>query len=173
MSIQTGKSPKRTLPVLGALHVRIAARSASLRDEYPFWPCAEGCDHCCRTLPSLPVVTAAEWQALREALTALPGPERADVERRILDANGKGPLPCPLLDEKRGMCRVYEARPIVCRTYGFYTDWDAGLYCHKVATAVAQNGAAETVVWGNGEAISYDMKELGETRTLDAWLREE
>ena len=156
------------LPLLADVQDRVAARAAAIRDAHPFWPCGEGCDHCCRTLPSLPVVTLAEREELRRALSVLSRQERVIVEERIRNAPAVGPLTCPMLDEATSGCRVYDARPVVCRTYGFYTDRDAGLHCHKVTSAVRENGAEQTVVWGNGEAISRDMSVLGEARRIDA-----
>lgn len=78
-----------------------------------------------------------------------------------------------MLDETRGACRVYEARPVACRTYGFYTERDAGLHCRKVSAAVREHDAEQRVVWGNGEAIAYDLRDLGEPRPVDAWLRDD
>ena len=72
--------------------------------------CRAGCDACCRHLS----VFAVEAQALREALAALGEPEAAFIRQRCAAA---GPdAPCPLLHE--GLCLLYRARPIICRTHG-------------------------------------------------------
>lgn len=162
----------RSLPLLDSLRAKVEARSRATQQEHAFWPCTRGCDHCCRTLPSLPNVTRTEWEEMRAAMSRMPPNLRASIEARIRNAPARGPLTCPLLDEAEGTCRIYEARPIACRTYGFYTEWDAGLHCDEVTRAVRDHDAEERVVWGNGEAIAEDMKPLGETKTLDVWLGE-
>ncbi len=72
--------------------------------------CRKGCDECCRHLSLFPV----EAVALNLALKATPEPERS----RILDLAGKATVdgPCPLLDQ--GICLLYAARPVICRTHG-------------------------------------------------------
>jgi Fe-S-cluster containining protein len=84
-----------------------------------------------------------------------------------------------MLDRERGACLVYDARPIACRTYGFYTERDAGLHCSMVTNAVDAHAAREDpasgptpVVWGNGEAIAADMDAFGKPASLREWLRQ-
>ncbi|WP_129126425.1 YkgJ family cysteine cluster protein [Geomonas oryzae] len=72
--------------------------------------CRAGCDACCRHLS----IFAVEAAALREALRELP-PEKAALihsKAALSDENS----PCPLLHE--GLCLLYHARPIICRTHG-------------------------------------------------------
>jgi len=156
-----------TLPVLDE---RIEARARSTREAHPWWPCANGCDLCCRSLPRLPEMTAAEWERLRDAIDALPADVREAIRTRTDEAPFAGPLTCPMLDRERGSCLVYEARPIVCRTYGFYAERDAGLHCNQVTLAVEDNDRDGTVVWGNGETIADDMKPFGEVISLRTWM---
>lgn len=153
------------LPLLSALDTKVAERCARTQAEHPWWPCASGCDGCCRSLPHLPTISAAEWERLAPAIAALP--DHAAVAARITTMPTTAPVTCPLLGAD-GRCRVYEARPIACRTYGFYTERDAGLHCAKVGDALAAHGA--DVVWGNGEAINDELRRLGEARDLRAWL---
>lgn len=164
---------KTHLEVLHTLDARIEARSCATSETHAFWPCAKGCDDCCRSLPHLPNVTRAEWERLRHALATLPD---AEAVRAIIRRGGEtrsGKTVCPLLDQVAGACRVYEARPISCRTYGYYTEWDAGLHCDKVTRAVREHEADGAVTWGNGEAIAQDLRALGETKRIDAWLRDD
>jgi Fe-S-cluster containining protein len=158
-----------TLPILDA---RIDARANETRRAHSWWPCAKGCDLCCRSLPHLPTITGAEWERLRDAIDALSPDVRRAVEER-LDASADAPLPvtCPLLDASVGACLVYAARPIACRTYGFYTERDAGLHCTEVLRQVDTNDAGSSVVWGNGEGIAADMSEFGAARSLRDWWR--
>jgi Fe-S-cluster containining protein len=156
-----------TLPLLDA---RIDARAQATRAAHAWWPCAEGCDHCCRSLPRLPVITRAEWERLREALATLPADVQDGVRARTLEVREATPVICPMLDRSRGSCLVYGARPIACRTYGFYTERDAGLHCNKVSDAVDEHAGEGPVLWGNGEAIAADMKSFGEAASLVEWI---
>ena len=106
-------------------------------------PCRAGCSACCHGPFD---ITVADVELLREGLAALDGPERIEVEARatgLLEAMqtvepewtaphpvaGLGEdrfdalierfadVPCPLLDDA-GRCRIYHARPLVCRLIG-------------------------------------------------------
>lgn len=149
---------------LRVLDERVAARCASTAAEHPWWPCGSGCAHCCRSLPHLPTITRPEWERLDAAIATLP--DRDAVEATILGEHA-APVTCPLLSTE-GTCRVYEARPIACRTYGFYTERDASLHCAQVGAAIEEHDAL--VTWGNGEAMNDDLRTLGETRDLRGWL---
>ena len=72
--------------------------------------CRPGCDSCCRHLS----IFAVEAAALHRALCQLPGPE-ADFIRQAAAASAPD-APCPLLHG--GLCLLYQARPIICRTHG-------------------------------------------------------
>lgn len=156
-----------SLPVLDA---EIEARAEATRRAHPHWPCKSGCDLCCRSLPHLPTISEAEWLRLRDALASLDPRTVAEIRERTLEAPARGPLTCPMLDRDLGSCRVYPARPIACRTYGFYTERDAGLHCDRVTRALDEHGDAEAVVWGNGEAIANVMRPFGEPRTIRFWM---
>ena len=160
----------RSGPPLHVLDARIQARCDAIREAHPAWPCGPGCDACCRALPHLPRISEPEWARLRAAIAAMPDEARARVEARVREAPPTGPLTCPLLDRDAGACLVYGARPLACRTYGFYTERDAGLHCAKV-TRFAEERAAEgaPVVWGNGEAHAADADAHGEPRSLADW----
>ena len=72
--------------------------------------CRAGCDACCRHLS----IFAVEAAALREALGRLPGKDAAVVREKAGQADPHAP--CPLLHD--GLCLIYEARPVICRTHG-------------------------------------------------------
>jgi uncharacterized protein len=155
---------------------RVEGRARATREAFGGrWPCARGCDHCCRSLPHLPEVTEPEWTRIADGIDALPEQVRLGVLRRVHEEEGReGPrrnVVCPMLDEVEGACLVYEARPVACRTYGFYTERDASLACSIVMSAVADHEARdEAMMWGNGEAIAQDLAAFGERASIATWL---
>ena len=160
-----------TQPELCALHADIDARVAEIRTAQPDWPCAKGCDACCRRLAAVPQLTAGEWALLRGALAALPAGQLAQIEHRLSALETRAPLTCPLLDEASGACPVYAQRPVACRTYGYYTQRDGGLYCGQIEARVS-TGQLDDVIWGNHDAIDRRLTRLGETRALTDWFRD-
>jgi len=72
--------------------------------------CRAGCDACCRHLS----IFAVEAATVRQALSGL-AKEDAALVRRTAESALPGD-PCPLLHE--GLCLLYQARPIICRTHG-------------------------------------------------------
>lgn len=72
--------------------------------------CRKGCSSCCRHLSLFWVEGAALALSLRE----LPEEEAAHLRSRARRSSPEDP--CPLL--QAGLCRLYPARPIICRTQG-------------------------------------------------------
>ncbi len=155
---------------LTVLDDAIDARVSATRAAHPSWPCQRGCDLCCRSLPHLPTITRAEWRRVEHALGLLPTATRQQIEERTQQAPRSGPLTCPMLDPSTGACLVYAARPIACRTYGYYTERDAGLHCSIITRELEDRGATADVVWGNGEAVARALREHGEPASLRAWI---
>ena len=158
----------RSLPLLDE---RIEARARATAAAHPFWPCREGCDDCCRSLARVPEITEPEWSRLRDAIASLPEDQRRVVLDRMRGLSASDvKVTCPMLDRGRGACLVYDARPVACRTYGFYAERDGGLHCAKVSAAVASHETeASPVVWGNGESIADELRTLGEARSIVEW----
>ncbi len=162
---------------LARLHGEIDARVSAMRGDQgsePDWPCAKGCDRCCRELADLPRLTRTEWLYLKEGLAVLSGPHRETIHRAVV---ALGPAPvrpvtCPLLDRETGACPVYIHRPVACRTYGYYLERGIGLYCRDIREKVAA-GAWPEVIWGNQEAIDRRLSALGETRSLAEWFADD
>ncbi|KAF0218836.1 MAG: hypothetical protein FD174_2619 [Geobacteraceae bacterium] len=73
--------------------------------------CRAGCDGCCRHISLFRV----EGIALAAAVNELPGEKAGLIRERARAASSEGP--CPLLED--GLCILYAARPIICRTHGF------------------------------------------------------
>lgn len=153
------------------LHADIDARVHALRARHPDWLCGKGCDGCCRQLAEVPQLTAAEWDWLRQGLSALP-PERLreiGADLRALAKQRARPVVCPLLDQSSGACPVYAQRPVACRSYGFYVQRGVGLYCGNIESRVDRGEMAD-VVWGNHDVIDRRLGALGESRPLDEWF---
>lgn len=140
--------------LLRVLHQDISERVRDI--EKDGWPCRKGCDSCCRSLHSQPVLTEVEWRLLQPSLTA------ALLERAMSAADRV----CPLLDADSGSCTLYEVRPIACRTYGFYADREGGLYCSQIENLPG----LENVVWGNAEAVERRLDSFGPRRRLSEWI---
>jgi Fe-S-cluster containining protein len=153
---------------LVALHAAVEARTRSTADTHPWWPCRKGCDDCCRRLAAAPVLTEPEWVLVREALTGLPEAVRSAVERRIaMLSDVRQPIVCPMLDTACGACLIYDARPVACRTYGFYVDREGGLYCPKIEDAAA---SAAGIIWGNQEAVESRLDAIGTRLPITDWF---
>ena len=155
------------------LHADIDARVASIREQTPDWPCAKGCDTCCRQLADVPQLSSEEWKLLKAELVTLPAEQLAEIRWRITELPVDRPhhVTCPMLNPATGACPVYAHRPVACRTYGFYVQRDKGLYCAEIESRVVENQLTE-VIWGNHEVIDQQLARLGETRSLIEWFGE-
>jgi len=71
--------------------------------------CKKGCDSCCRFLNLFPVEAFALSAAFVQMDTS--------IREHVRAALKKNTMACPLLINHQ--CRLYEARPIICRTHGF------------------------------------------------------
>lgn len=91
---------------IDAFFSRVHARHASEMR------CAAGCDLCCRTRPT---VTAVEAAAILEWARTLSPDHRTQIAAAAAPAND--PSRCAALDDA-GRCRIYAARPIICRSHG-------------------------------------------------------
>lgn len=70
--------------------------------------CGPGCASCCLAFSVLPLEAAC----LQKALAGLPSADRERLGRNLAAGNDR----CPLLIDD--LCRVYAARPVICRTQG-------------------------------------------------------
>ena len=161
-------TPSRLCQLLDDIDARVCA----IRADRPDWLCAKGCDSCCRRLAAEPRLTAAEWALLRAALAALPAQRLGEIRQKMLAlaaSQPSFPVVCPLLDPASGACPVYAARPVACRTYGFYVQRELGLYCCEIESQVA-DGTLADVVWGNHDVIDQRLAGLGEVHALSEWF---
>jgi Fe-S-cluster containining protein len=152
------------------LHViqeEVHRRVEKITSAHEDWPCRKGCDDCCRRLASIPIVTRDEWQLITTHLERLE-PETAELIReRIRDsAHAPRPVVCPMLDTASGTCLVYEARPVACRSYGFYVERENVLGCSRIESIAAQT---PDVIWGNHTALEERLRSLGPAAELYCW----
>lgn len=95
------------------LAAKVDAFFGRVRGRYPdALHCEMGCSACCNQHLS---VIVTEFRRIAQAVLALPAEGRAALSVR-LDAGRADPR-CPLLDDA-GACRVYAARPMICRSHG-------------------------------------------------------
>lgn len=150
------------------IQMEIHQRVSDIESAHAPWPCRKGCDDCCRSLASVPLVTEAEWQLISEALDALPTELSATLTQRIRESStATRPITCPLLDRDTGSCTIYAARPLACRTYGFYAERQYVLGCSRIEQLAEAN---PTIVWGNHLSLESRLAPLGESAPLFAWL---
>lgn len=143
---------------------QVERRCDAIRSAHGNWPCRKGCDACCRRLAAVPLLSPPEVELLREGVSTLPPEVRAGIAARI-SGLGAAPIVCPFLDEDAAACLIYECRPVACRTYGYYVDREAGLYCSAIRDAV-DRGDFAGVLWGNQEAVDRRLDGYGERLEL-------
>lgn len=161
------------MTALTQLHTDIDERVIHIRANHQDWLCRMGCDLCCKRLAEIPSLTSAEWELLKEGIKSLSTEQFAKLSQNMaaLAAQTSRPVVCPLLDQSVGACRLYEFRPVACRTYGFYVQRDLGLYCNEIK-AQEEQGALADVVWGNQDTIDRRLNALGDKRDLTEWFKE-
>ena len=94
---------------LGELHAKVDAFFARVEERHgDDMQCRTGCSDCCRVRLT---ITAVEATAILAEVARWPA-----ARRRELAAVGADDR-CAALDE-RGRCRIYAARPVVCRSHG-------------------------------------------------------
>jgi Fe-S-cluster containining protein len=147
---------------------QVRERTAQVAAAHGDWPCRKGCDDCCRHLAAVPRVTGDEWLLIADAIDALPTPLAQTVRARLRESAGSTrPVVCPLLDMDSGACLIYAARPVACRSYGFYAERDKVLGCHRIERLAQQSA---DIIWGNHEPLEERMSQFGAARELPEWL---
>lgn len=156
---------------LTQLHTNIDSRVASIRENNKDWQCKMGCDGCCHRLAEIPRLTVAEWNLLHNGLTALPLEIQQEIIQNVVALTEQTAqfIVCPMLDKSKGICRVYDHRPVACRTYGYYVKHDKGLYCNDILDRVT-SGVLKDVVWGNQNTIDRQLSSFGDTKDLTEWF---
>lgn len=159
-----------------ALEQRIEARVQDIRASRDWWPCRRGCDGCCRQLAQPPELSLQEWVRIDEAVAALPAIIRTEIEQKIaqllvqiVENTVSSQVVCPYLDENEGACRIYDARPIACRTYGFFVAHNGNDYCQIIENDLSSHVDTSTdIIWGNAESICSEIQGVcGELISFD------
>jgi Fe-S-cluster containining protein len=158
-----------------ALFDEVQARSGELSAQHPSWPCTRGCGACCKSLARVPELTRSEWLLLEAALFALPEAEREaclgaarDLGKSVEEC-GEAHCVCPMFDASAQTCRVYEARPLACRSYGFYAGRSHDAWCNLVTEHVAE--VRDGLVLGNLDPLEARLSRMdGERHDLLTWL---
>jgi Fe-S-cluster containining protein len=109
----------------GLVQIVDAAMAEAVRKSGAWIACKPGCTPCCMgTFP----ITQLDAGRLQEGLRAL-DPDRATHvrdrarEAAALPEDQADDWPCPALDPVTGLCELYEARPLTCRTFGPAVRW--------------------------------------------------
>ena len=112
-----------------------AASLAKTHERYPM-PCSTCTAACCGPVP----VTVTERDEILAAVAVM-APDR----RKRLASQGRPKTTCPMVDMDTRQCSVWDARPGVCRLYGYAN----GLQCpHRpvgqvIAAAVVRDVLAD------------------------------
>lgn len=154
---------------LEELRREVGDRCATILAKHPDWPCRAGCDQCCKNLARLPELNREEWTFIEEGLHRLPEAAQFEIAQRMNELEGP-PFVCPFLDRGSGRCRIYEHRPLACRTFGFYVERAGGRYCGIIRERV-ERGEFDDVVWGNHEAVDLMANRMGERVSLGEWRK--
>ena len=107
---------------LNQIHALLNLADTTVKDEldsnrYPKPACPDngGCAMCCTHMRI--VLTVQEAAVIARELLGLSEPEKAAIAQRLPSLGKSGPgSRCGLLGEQ-GLCTLYAARPINCRTY--------------------------------------------------------
>jgi Fe-S-cluster containining protein len=120
----TPLTPTERLLLLGLSAMRATDALVDIAPGKATWACTKGCAWCCRSQVE---VLWPEVLAIATQIAALPPEVQREIWQRV-EANAQqiapltedehiqAAIPCALLGPE-GACRVYEARPVMCRSY--------------------------------------------------------
>jgi Fe-S-cluster containining protein len=183
----------RRLPAADGALIQIvdAALADATRRSGEWLVCRPGCTQCCVGVFAINQLDAVRmqrgladlektdpqragrireraWASVRRLSAEFPGNRKTGVldegpeaEERFAEfANDE---PCPVLDPETGLCDLYDARPMTCRTFGPPVRAEGGLgvceLCFHGATN-AQIAACEMVVDSNNDPDDLESKLL-------------
>lgn len=157
---------------LVVLDAEVEVRTTQIRNDAPDWPCRSGCADCCKSLGAPMLASPEEWRRLEAGLATLSEAARTQIEAGF-DAMDEtalrgDPVVCPVLDEA-DRCRLYEFRPLRCRTHGYYAGRAGGYWCDRIEARV-EAGGAEGLIFGRHEALDRSAaRALGAPLSWSEW----
>ena len=147
---------------------------ASVKDQGAPVDCQAGCWWCCTMFTD-----CAPGEAVLIARHIKKWPDLAEVKKKLIKSAAlarrtKGNLadyrremvPCAFLDTDRGLCRVYEVRPLACRKY---TSTDVKACQNPEPQTVGMNGPVHMVGVAMGAAAMKVWAEAFVERGLDGF----
>ena len=144
-----GFTPEKIADVVIGFYEKIDARSAEIERKLEAGGqklhCHPGCCGCCRDGLSM---TQAEAVVIRKLF-----PDIGSAEPHPAGA-------CPFLDDD-GLCRIYRARPFICRTHGLPMR-----YLMTLRDAL-EMGVVETMPEGHSEDEKIELRDIFELSSLD------
>jgi Fe-S-cluster containining protein len=171
------------------LYTLVDAVVTDIQMAQPPFACRVGCNACCYTPP---IVTSLEWQAIHRYLLTLPGETQALIvanaealrplapmlrakRKAMMDAHAVPPpsvtLQCPMLVD--GKCGVYQARPMICRGYGYFVhtmDGPARFFGSELAMAHIQATMPTDLVLPRFDPYAERVGALHEASATQAYL---
>ena len=106
--------------------------------------CMRGCAECCLGTFD---ITPEDADRVRAGYAELDGARRAAIDERVARYKEGDDEPCPLLHPERGLCEIYEHRPLMCRTYGPATQIGESIgVCHLCFHGASDDEVAATAV---------------------------
>ncbi|MEM1233496.1 MAG: YkgJ family cysteine cluster protein [Pseudomonadota bacterium] len=148
----------------GTAATRIGQIGLATTSEPAGLACAAGCAFCCiLSGEDGGVITGVEAKALHTALAPKAGEP---------DGRDWHPSACPSLDPETRLCRAYEARPMICRSY-ISRDLSA---CEEIAEGRPADGTGTRAAYGTylsvhtlaraalgpGRAPTYSLRRVAE-----------
>lgn len=129
--------------------------------------CGPGCSACCEAHLS---VSAIEALAVAEQLDSLPADRRAELARRSTREEEGDPR-CVMLDDD-GLCAIYPARPLVCRTQGLPLLYPPGFVPAEAVLGRTPKGeiTACPLNFTERAPASEDVLDMGRVDTLLALM---
>lgn len=179
-----------------------------VNSTYPYAPCKDKCSSCCKSY-GLPRVTAIEWQNIHKfLLNDLPEEKRKSLieqtkriylnqipalleeqERIKISYTRINPedwpkkpdlknLQCPFLVDDS--CSIYQARPAICRSYGFFSikrgEHSSLFTCNMAAEEIFARLKERGIeywalpIWNKFSDKLYELNGKNAVATLPLWI---
>lgn len=130
--------------------------------------CRLGCHECCEGPFE---ITPLDAKRIGEAWLSLRENDRAAAESMLARARefqGGDEEPCPVLDRESGGCLLYQARPMICRTFGpAVMNADGSIaVCHLNYAGASDAEVLQCAVTPDAEGLEAELLEDPE---LSGW----